>query len=334
MRHGGELASASRFYGIAEADWLDLSTGINPRPWPGATAMAVSDLRFDRLPTADGLERLLGAARSAFGIPPETAIAAVPGTEPVIRSLPHLVTGRAGLVATSYASYPEAWRQADAPLELAETAAAAGQDPKRSVVLVNPNNPDGRIVPSAELLSLARSRSGGALIVVDEAFADAEDGVSVAPHLAAGDPVLVLRSLGKFYGLPGLRLGFAIGSGSVVHRLALHFGDWPVSSAALVIGSRALADSDWQNQTRDWLAVQAVRLDEVLRSAGLKIRGGTRLFRLAEAADAARLHKKLAECGIWTRIWPEAPHVIRFGLPRDEAGLSRLGEALTRAVGA
>lgn len=332
MRHGGDLAWASRSYGIAEGDWLDLSTGINPRLWPGAAAMETSELKLDRLPAADEMEELLNSARSFHGVPSEVAIAATPGSEAIIRCLPRLIPGAASLVATSYGSYAEAWRQAERPLRPVEAAAAVAQDPETSLVLVNPNNPDGRTVRPGEILLMARNRQGGALLVVDEAFADAEDGVSVVPCLRASDPVLVLKSFGKFFGLPGLRLGFAIGPETVVNPLAAGFGDWPVSSAALAIGSRALADLAWQRETRRWLPGQAAQLDDVLRSAGLTIVGGTPLFRLARHADAAGLHSLLARQAIWTRIWPEPADLIRFGLPPDETGLIRLSEALGEAV--
>lgn len=332
MRHGGDLAWASDRYGIAEDGWLDLSTGINPRPWPGAAAMAVSQLQLAWLPDAAGLGRLLAAARAAYGVPTGSELAAAPGSEALVRLLPRLMSGPAALVATSYGSYAEAWRDAAHPLRPAETAAAAAQDPGSSVVLVNPNNPDGRTLPPGEILSIARSRCGGGLVVVDEAFADAEEGVSVVPHLTAGEPVLVLKSFGKLFGLPGLRLGFAIGPRPVVERVKADLGDWPVSSAALAIGSAALSDIAWQDGARRWLARQAARLDAVLRGAGLRIAGGTPLFRLAATPDATMLHEALAARGVWTRIWPGAAQLIRFGLPPGKAGLDRLGEALAAAL--
>lgn len=332
MRHGGDIGWAIRRYGIAERDWLDLSTGINPRPWPIAAGLSFSDLGVERLPGADQLERLLLSARTFYAVPGEVAIAAAPGSEIIIRCLPRLVHGRSALVSTSYGSYAEAWGHSGHALTEADSAAAAGCDPEASIIVLNPNNPDGRTVPPDALLSIARSRTGGALMVIDEAFADAEHSVSMVPHLSAGDPVLVLKSFGKFFGLPGLRLGFAIGPEPVVSRLAASLGDWPVSTAALAIGSRALADSAWQADARRWLAAQAEKLDDVLRTAGLQVIGGTRLFRLVLHADAAGLHGRLAREAIWTRIWAEPGDLIRFGLPPDEAGLRRLGEALARAV--
>jgi cobalamin biosynthesis protein CobC len=330
MRHGGDLGEASRHYGIAEAEWLDLSTGINPRPWPGAAALGPAELRLERLPGAAALEELLAAARRAYEVPPGVAVAAAPGSEAIIRALPRLIPGPAALVATSYGSYAEAWDQAGTVLERIEPRQAA-QGPAKSLILVNPNNPDGRTMRPADILALARNRRGGALVVVDEAFADAEENVSTVPHLAEGHPVLVLKSFGKFFGLPGVRLGFAVGPAAVIKRVSALFGDWPVSGPALAVGSPALAGLTWQAEARRWLGEQACRLDEALADAGLKVAGGTRLFRLVRSPEAAALHDSLARQAVWTRIWPDAPELIRFGLPADAAGLKRLRRARAAA---
>ncbi|HEX2257650.1 MAG TPA: threonine-phosphate decarboxylase [Afifellaceae bacterium] len=328
MRHGGDLAQASRQYGFTERDWLDLSTGINPRPWPGAAALGGPQLELDRLPSSASLEGLLAAARRAYGVPPGLSIAAAPGSESIIRALPRIVPGPAALAATSYGSYAEAWLQAGSCLDTAEAPEQAARCPEMTLIQVNPNNPDGRTLPTTTLLSLARSRRGGAHLIVDEAFAEGEDGVSIVPHLAGGDPVLVLKSFGKFFGLPGLRLGFAIGPPALLERLGAQFGDWPASGPALVVGRRALGDAGWQHEARSWLREQSRRLDAALTAAGLAVVGGTSLFRLVRHPEAAAIHQGLARQAIWTRIWPDAPELIRFGLPPHEAGLTRLRQAL------
>lgn len=330
MRHGGDLSAASRSFGRAESDWLDLSTGINPRPWPLAGAERTALAGLSRLPSPAALDALFAAARYAYRVPAALAVVAAPGTEVLIRLLPAIVAGRTLLLDTSYRSYGEAWRNAPgaalAPACLAEIAA----DPAGNVVVVNPNNPDGRRLPPEDLLRLARSRRGG-IVVVDEAYADTEDDASIVPHLAPDDPVLVLKSFGKFFGLPGLRLGFAVGAPDRVASLAARLGDWPVSAPALAVGTQALADADWQGAARRWLAGQSDRLAAVLREAGLASAGGCRLFRLAGCEDAAALHQRLARAGIWTRLFDDRPGLLRIGLPADDAGLERLAEALRAA---
>ena len=105
-------------------------------------------------------------------------------------------------------------------------------------------------------------------LVVDEAFADVEPAVS-AVALCPDLPVLILRSFGKFYGLAGLRLGFAIGAPEIIARIATALGPWPVAGPALLIGAAALGDQPWADRTRNTLEQQAHALDEVLAEGRL-----------------------------------------------------------------
>jgi cobalamin biosynthetic protein CobC len=196
-------------------------------------------------------------------------------------------------------------------------------------VVVNPNNPDGRVTDRAALMRLATQlKSRGGWLVVDEAFADVDPAIS-AVALCADLPVLILRSFGKFYGLAGLRLGFAIGTPDMIARIATALGPWPVSGPALLIGAAALADQPWADRTRRALQQQAGALDEVLVKAGFAIAGGTPLFRLARHPQASKLHAALAQQHIWCRSFDWADDLLRFGLPPDAAGLHRLAAALS-----
>ena len=173
-------------------------------------------------------------------------------------------------------------------------------------IVVNPNNPDGRITPRADLLELHRrlARRGGVLIV-DEAFADFDgESESLAPVLPAG--AVVLRSFGKSFGLAGLRLGFAIASADIVQPLRAALGEWPVSGPAIAIGTKALADLAWTDAMRDRLGAEAARLDGLLEGNGWRILGGTRLFRLAAKADARAAFERLMAAGILARPFADA----------------------------
>lgn len=327
MRHGGDLQEASDRFGTPRQGWLDLSTGINPRPYPAGDLNALR-LALHSLPSPRGLQALLAAARRAYDVPASCDIVAAPGAEILIRLLPDLVDDPTLLVDTTYRSYGEGWIARGRFLSVADPAGLAA-DPRTSGIIVNPNNPDGRILSAREVLTLARSRERGRVIVVDESYAEAEPNASVTPHLKADDPVLVLKSFGKFFGLPGLRLGFAIGQPAMIHRIAARLGDWPVSGPALAIAADALADEGWRAETRHWLGNQAQSLDSVLRAARLDGTGGCRLFRVVHTQDACAWHERLARQGVWTRIFQERPGLIRFGLPRDAQGLLRLADALS-----
>jgi cobalamin biosynthetic protein CobC len=195
-------------------------------------------------------------------------------------------------------------------------------------IVVNPNNPDGRITPRAALLDLhdRLARRGGVLIV-DEAFADFDAEESLAPSLRTSR-VVVLRSFGKAYGLAGLRLGFALASPEIATSLRETLGPWPVSGPAITIGIRALSDSEWLATQRARLGRESARLDGLLRRAGWRIIGGTRLFRLAGHANAPRAFERLLAAGILARPFAAAADWLRFGIPGDEQAWERLAKAL------
>jgi cobalamin biosynthetic protein CobC len=201
--------------------------------------------------------------------------------------------------------------------------------PAKVAIVVNPNNPDGRVASRTALLDLsARLTRRGGWLIVDEAFADF-DGMdeSLAPVLPEKGAV-VLRSFGKAYGLAGLRLGFAVASPDIARMLRGALGPWPVSGPAIAVGARALADSGWSAAMRERLGEEAARLDALLEASGWSIVGGTRLFRLAARADADAAFRRLLSSGILTRPFAKTADRLRFGIPADEAQWERLAAAL------
>ena len=273
-------------------------------------------------------EALIDAARKAYGVPDGVDIAAAAGTQALIQWLPHLAApGPVAIVGPTYSEHALAWRNAGHPVIAIDNLDACPDSAVHAVV-VNPNNPDGRVTDRAALARIATQlKARGGWLVVDEAFADVDPAVS-AVALCADLPVLILRSFGKFYGLAGLRLGFAIGAPDMIARIATALGPWPVSGPALLIGAAALGDQPWADRTRHALQQQARALDEVLVKAGFAIAGGTALFRLARHPQALKLHAALAQQHIWCRSFDWADDLLRFGLPPDAAGLDRLAAAL------
>lgn len=306
--HGGGIDAARAQFGGEAADWIDLSTGINPIPYP---LPALPEPVWTRLPDREASDRVQAAARAFWRVPQGAAIIAAPGTSSLIARLPALAAP--GQVCIPGPTYNE-HRRAFAGQGWTVTEGAAD-----ALVLVHPNNPDGR-------LWLAEEARGG-LVVLDESFADITPENSLIA-LAARPGVVVLKGLGKFWGLAGLRLGFAIGDPVLIGRLSEILGPWPVSGPALAIGTKALADLEWAAKTRERLSVDAARLDSLLGRSGARIVGGTTLFRLIEVQNARRWHEALARRMIWTRIFPYSQRWLRFGLPGSEAEWGRLAEAL------
>lgn len=315
--HGGRLDAAMRAWPGAPAPWIDLSTGINPRPYPAPRATRIAR---SRLPLPSEITALEAAAAAAFGIADPARVAATPGAETALRLLPHLLdVETVRTVRPTYASHADAWSRAGARLVSSDAEAAV-------VVVVNPNNPDGRLVEPDMLQAMAdglAARDGW--LVVDESFADTLPGASIA---ALSHPrMVVLRSFGKFYGLAGLRLGFVLGPPQLMRQVRARQGDWPVSADALAAGLAAYSDPDWTARTRSRLTEEASRLDAALCRGGFAIVGGTSLFRLAEADDAADRFAALCAKGILTRPFAEQPTWLRFGLPHPSVR-ARVGTVL------
>jgi cobalamin biosynthetic protein CobC len=326
MKHGGDLTQAIAQYGGTPAMWLDLSTGINPRPWP--VPATLPDASWERLPSRADQEALIAAARTAYRVPVDVAIAAAAGTQALIQWVPYLAApGAVAIMGPTYSEHAAAWSQAGHEV-LAFTAADHLPDHARHVVIVNPNNPDGRLLDRAALARVAATvRDRGGWLVIDEAFADLDPACS-AVALCGDLPVIILRSFGKFYGLAGLRLGFAIGPPTIIERVAVALGPWPCSGPALAIGRAALRDAAWADRTRETLKSQAAKLNAVLIAAGFAMVGGTALFRLVRHADAKARHAALARRHIWCRSFEAAEDLLRFGLPGDDSSLDRLAAAL------
>lgn len=322
--HGGDLGEAQRLFPDAPRPWIDLSTGINPLPYPLPLLPAEA---FARLPSPSEMAELEEIAAAAYGVRDPQTVVAAPGTQALIELLPRLrPPGRVTVVGPTYAEHAHAWRKAGHAV--AEATSLHSPPDADVIVVVNPNNPDGTRWPEAALRDAADrlARKGGAL-VVDEAFSDLEDDVE---SLAPGPPdgTIVLRSFGKTYGLAGIRLGFAISVPPMAKLVRRALGPWAVSGPAIAIGKAALTDDAWRKATASARAADAQRLDELLADAADRTVGGTRLFRLYELSSAPALSQHLGQSGIWVRRFQDNPSWLRFGLPPSHSAWARLEAAL------
>lgn len=321
LMHGGRLRDAVRRYGIPTGEWMDLSTGINPIPWPVPELSVAS---WHRLPEeGDGLE---AAARRYYGA---GELLPVAGSQAAIQALPALRgQSTVAVIAPGYAEHAAAWvRHGHVVKQIAVEAAARAAESADVLVLINPNNPSGHRFRRDQLLEwhgkLAR-RDGW--LVVDEAFMDADSGDSISD--ATGTPgLIVLRSMGKFFGLAGARVGFVLAWPALLASMAVTLGPWAVSGPAREVARLALGDISWQAGTRQRLREDSVRLECLLRRRGFSTISGTRLFQWVRTGDAPALHDALANAGILVRLFG-SPVSLRFGLPATEPQWQRLDDAL------
>ncbi len=327
LEHGGRLRAAALQYGIPANDWLDLSAAINPVAFP------VGDMPADiwqRLPEDDdGLEH---CAARFYG---NNTLLAVAGSQAAIQVLPSLINHnrhgnplRVGVLTPTYNEHPHAWQQAGHTLVPLTSATIDSQlDALDALVLVNPNNPTGEQLSRSTLLQWhQRLAAHGGWLVVDEAFADAAPQHSLMQdaHLPG---LIVLRSLGKFFGLAGARVGFVFAQQALLHALRKRLGPWPISHPSRIAAMRALADIRWQQQQRQQLPRLSQRLSALLSAHGLAPCGGCALFQWIQTEQAAAIHQQLAQQGILTRLYRE-PASLRLGLPAHEDDWQRLAIAL------
>ncbi|MGE0181743.1 MAG: threonine-phosphate decarboxylase CobD [Parvularculaceae bacterium] len=325
LLHGGALDRMRTAFPDAPEPWIDLSTGINPWPYPDTSVTPAS---LHHLPTNAASLACRKAMTKAFGAPEESLLIA-PGSEILIRLLPTVISLRKiSLLSPTYGDHANVWRGAG--VKIINTAdPLAFADEVDAVVICNPNNPDGRTF-SPDALDAARRRlaARGGWLIVDEAYCDLDPSLSVA-SLGGAEGLLILRSFGKFYGLAGLRLGAIIAPESLRSHIAARLGVWPASGPALEIGARAYADHAWRLSTRKHLGAASRRLDGALVAGGLTVVGGTDLFRFVEAEDAHSLWERLARAGLYVRRFDWSARHLRIGLPPDASAQDRLAAALT-----
>ncbi|WP_279479239.1 threonine-phosphate decarboxylase CobD [Aureimonas sp. SK2] len=327
--HGGALGAAVARFGGRREDWLDLSTGINPVPPP---LPELEPALFARLPEAELEAEAREAARLHYGAAPEAGIVAAPGSQALISLLPHLLpSGPAAILHPAYAEHARAFRAAGrAVLGLSDPADAPAS--AAVAVVVNPNNPDGRRFSRESLLELADAMAArGGWLVVDEAFMDADPRESLGPD--AGRPgLVVLRSFGKFFGLAGLRLGFALTTRDLAAGIHARLGPWSVSGPALAVGARLMADRETIAALRAAIAVRSALTRGAIAAAGLCPEGEAALFSLVSVPNAHALFEALARRRILVRPFAERPDWLRFGVVRDAAEAERLRAALEAAL--
>ncbi|WP_427901860.1 threonine-phosphate decarboxylase CobD [Marinobacter panjinensis] len=326
--HGGRLRAAARKWKIPLEQWLDLSTGINPQGW---SVPAIPEEVWRRLPEPDdGLEQRIrqwvGAPDSSAGIP-------VAGSQAAILALPCLRSPcQVGVPSPGYQEHGHCWASAGHRVTEIGSKQVASNDERwldelDVLVWINPNNPTGQAIEPQRLLNWHdRLQRRGGWLIVDEAFMDATPELSVG--FATGRPgLLVMRSLGKFFGLAGLRAGAVVGDPDIVGLLAATLGPWSISGPARFVMGKALADHQWQAATAERLHSESGRLSECLAYHGLEHSTGTALFRYVRHRRAAEIASALAGEGILVREF-ENPAALRFGLPGSERDWARFDRAM------
>jgi cobalamin biosynthetic protein CobC len=327
LEHGGNLLQAAAKYGRPVHDWLDLSTGINPQHYP---IPALTSSLFQRLPAMD--DGLQAAARAYYNA---SYILPCAGSQAALQVLPTLRQPcRVAMPRTMYQEHAHAWQRAGHTVQFFEQQPDSDILNTADVLLVcNPNNPTGQLYPVDQLSAWhAQLAARGGWLVVDEAFMDTSPQASLASH-SGQQGLWILRSLGKFFGLAGLRVGFLLGEPALLAQVESLLGPWTIAGPSRHIAQIALEDTTWQLKMREHLPAQARQLFEMLENYGFNPVGGTDLFHYVQHPASRQLQDALVKQGVWTRYF-ESPQALRFGLP-PVTEWSRLEQALanTRITG-
>jgi cobalamin biosynthetic protein CobC len=322
LEHGGNLAMAAARFGIPINNWIDLSTGINPAQYPVPLVPASA---WQRLPEDE--DGLVQAACNYYGCRSALPTA---GSQAALQTIPKLrAPGKIAMPTTMYQEHAHAWRTQGHTMhffhESPDTQALTDAD---VILICNPNNPTGKRFSKNELLTWhAQLAARGAWLVVDEAFMDCSPDDSLAAHTHL-EGLFVLRSLGKFFGLAGARVGFLLAAEHYLNRVKEMIGPWSVTGPSRYIATQALQDKQWQLDTRKTLALQSNKMRVLLEKYHSKVEGHSDLFHYVPTAHAAQIQEQLAQLGIWVRLFSQ-PSALRFGLPPAHQW-PRLQEALQK----
>ncbi|MGK9172260.1 threonine-phosphate decarboxylase CobD [Yokenella regensburgei] len=278
--HGGNVREAAALLGMSAERLLDFSANINPAGLPGSLKRALQDnlAIAERYPDPDyhHLHQTLAAHHQ---VPESWVLAGNGETESIFTLVNGLQPRRAMLVTPGFAEYrralqltecdivdyalqeEEGWQLTGSILD----ALTSGID---CLFLCTPNNPTG-LLPDESLLHAiaARCRQLHITLVLDEAFMDFLcDREGFIPHLANNPHIWVLRSLTKFYAMPGLRLGYLVSSDvAKVRRMRERQMPWSINAFAALAGELVLQDSDYQQASWTWLRMEGPRLYRALQ---------------------------------------------------------------------
>lgn len=337
IHHGGNLLAAKKQFGIKTEDWLDLSTGINPSPWP---IPKIPIEIWNRLP--DGSDDLIEMAKNYYAC---NSLLPIPGSQFAIQTLPKLFPQgtTVAIPDIGYQEHRAAWEKeeqqlyyySDNKLDELDNKIESGE--LKVVIVINPNNPSCTVLSKARLnrwLTALEKRHG--YLIIDEAFMDTTPKHSMVDSLNSNH-LMILKSFGKFFGLAGLRLGFVLTNRDICQQLNRHLGPWGVNHPARWIAAKALADKMWQQETREKLVIDSQRLKQYLENHSPFKEGHNNIKKTSlfvtlglNKERARKLYQELGQQGILVRHIPtgQRQEYIRFGLIRDECLWKKFDQAI------
>jgi threonine-phosphate decarboxylase len=313
--HGGDVEAVAREYSVPATELIDFSASINPfgpprtvierlqRDSADSSLLArypdpkYSELRSalaaslrvppDCLVVANGSAALVGAAIRAFAV--RTCLLAVPAFGEQQDAL-----DAAGCTVVRFPLRPAAGFR----LDIDTLCEAIARIRPALCVLTNPHNPSGVLTTAAEMSQVVRTASASRVqLLIDEAFIDFAPSETMTADATETDHLVVLRSLTKFYGMPALRVGYAVSTPGMVARIDRQLPAWPVATLAATAAVAALRDDDYARRTLGTVANDRQQLRERMVCVGIETYPSAANFLLlrlpARGPDSTRLRTKL-----------------------------------------
>ena len=319
MQHGGDIDLAIKKYGGARENWIDLSTGINGASYPWQESINV-ELR--NLPSNKILMQLEKAAARAYKIAECTETAAVSGAQQIINLLPLCLKScnSVAILGPTYNEYEKAFKRSGTKTKtVSETSKLSCSD---IAIIVNPNNPTGKVIADETLAGLSKKVR---ILIIDESFK-----MFSSRRTLNFSNIIQINSLGKFFGLAGVRLGFVSGPSEFIKTVKEMLGPWPVSSLAAEIGIVALNDKVWISEMEKILVTESNALLEACSSKNWRLVGRTSLFHTYATSSCLEVEKQFAAHSIWVRTFDYSKTWVRLGIPTSENAWTRVKQALNQ----
>ena len=319
IQHGGDIDLAIKKYGGQRKDWIDLSTGINRTsyPWQESVEVHLRDLPGSKL-----LMSLEEAASRAYKIAVDTETVATSGAQQIINLLPtHLKKySSVAILGPTYNEYEKAFKSSN--LRTNTVAEISNLSCNDIAIIVNPNNPTGKVITEEELEDLSKKVE---ILIIDESFK-----MFSSRKTQNLDNLIQINSLGKFFGLAGVRLGFVSGPSDFIKSVRKMLGPWPISSLAAEIGLVALSDKIWISQMEKILLAGSTALHAACNSKNWRLVGKTNLFHTYATSNCFEVEEQFAAHGIWVRTFDYSETWVRIGIPTSEHELTRVKKALNQ----
>jgi cobalamin biosynthetic protein CobC len=319
IQHGGDIDLAIKKYGGQRKDWIDLSTGINRTsyPWQESVKVHLRDLPGSKL-----LMSLEEAASRAYKIAVDTETVATSGAQQIINLLPtHLNKySSVAILGPTYNEYEKAFKSSN--LRTNTVSEISNLSCNDIAIIVNPNNPTGKVITEEELEDLSKKVE---ILIIDESFK-----MFSSRKTQNLDNLIQINSLGKFFGLAGVRLGFVSGPSDFIKSVRKMLGPWPISSLAAEIGLVALSDKIWISQMEKILLAGSTALHAACNSKNWRLVGKTNLFHTYATSNCFEVEEQFAAHGIWVRTFDYSETWVRIGIPTSEHELTRVKKALNQ----